>query len=88
VQDAERGAVEDSVLELSARAGEVVVSYGENEDPARCGYDLLGLDFPWEVSRGFPVLRADVSYEADGYAAVLGWVQVVWMSVAAWPTQR
>jgi hypothetical protein len=46
------------------------------------GYDLLGLDFPWEVSRGFPVLRADVSYEADGYAAVLGWVQVVWMSVA------
>jgi hypothetical protein len=69
-------------FELSARAGEVLVSYGENEDPASWGYDLLGLDFPWEVSRGFPVLRADVAYEGDGYAAVLGWVQVVWMSVA------
>lgn len=69
-------------FELSGQAGEVVVSYGENDDPARWGYDLLGLDFPWEISRGFPVLRADVTYDGDGYAAVLGWVQVVWMSVA------
>jgi hypothetical protein len=69
-------------FELSGQAGEVVVSYGVNDDPPRWGYDLLGLDFPWEVSRGFPVLRADVTYEGDGYAAVLGWVQVVWMSVA------
>jgi hypothetical protein len=69
-------------FELSGQAGEVVVRYGENEDPARWGYDLLGLDFPWEISRGFPVFRADVTYERDGYAAVLGWVQVVWMSVA------
>ena len=69
-------------FELSGKAGEVVVSYGENDDPRRWGYDLLGLDFPWEVSRGFPVLRADVTYEGDGYAAVLGWVQVVSMSVA------
>ncbi len=59
-----------------------MVSYGENDDPPRWGYDLLGLDFAWEVSRGFPVLRADVTYEGDGYAAVLGWVQVVSMSVA------
>jgi hypothetical protein len=26
-----------------------------NDDPARWGYDLLGLDFSWEVARGFPV---------------------------------
>jgi hypothetical protein len=68
-------------FELSALAGEVVVSFGENDDPAHWGYDLLGLDFPWEVSRGFPVFRADVAYAGDGYAAVFGWVQVVWMSV-------
>jgi len=53
-------------FELSGQAGEVVVSYGENEDPVRWGYDLLGLDFRWEISRGFPVLRADVTYEGDG----------------------
>ncbi len=52
-------------FELSGQAGEVVVSYGENEDPVRWG-DLLGLDFRWEISRGFPVLRADVTYEGDG----------------------
>ena len=75
-------------FELSGRAGEVVVSYGENEDPVRWGYDLLGLDFPLEVSQGFPVFRADVTYDRDGYAAVLGWVQVVWMSVVGEATAR
>jgi len=43
----------------------------------------LGLDFPSTVAKGFPVLRADVTYEGDGYAATLGWLQVVWMTVAA-----
>jgi hypothetical protein len=75
-------------FELAARAGEVAVSYGENDDPARWGYDLLGLDFAWEVARGFPVFRADVEYTGDGYAAVFGWVQVVWMSVAGEPKTR
>jgi hypothetical protein len=75
-------------FELSGRAGEVAVSYGENEDPVRWGYDLLGLDFPWEVSQGFPVFRADVTYDGDGYAAVLGWVQVVWMSMVGEATER
>src|SRR5215208_7938436 len=75
-------------FELAARAGEVVLSYGENDDPAHWGYDLLGLDFPWEVARGFPVFRADVEYAGDGYAAVFGWVQVVWMSVAGEPDTR
>jgi hypothetical protein len=68
---------------LSGRGGEVVVQYGPNIDPAHWGYELLGLDFPDTVAKGFPVLRADVSYEGEGYAATLGWVQVVWMTVAA-----
>jgi hypothetical protein len=75
-------------FELAGRAGEVAVSYGENDDPAHWGYDLLGLDFPWEVARGFPVFRADFEYAGDGYAAVFGWVQVVWMAVAGEPKTR
>jgi len=42
----------------------------------------LGLDYPSTVAAGFPVLRVDVAYEGDGYAAMLGWVQVVWMREA------
>ena len=64
---------------LSGLRGEVRVVYGVNSDPAHWGYELLGLDFPSAVANGFPVLRADVTYEGDGYAATLGWVQVVWM---------
>jgi len=68
---------------LSGLAGDVVVRYGANVDPTRWGYDLLGLDYPSVTAAGFPVLRADVTYEGDGYAATLGWVQVVWMAGAA-----
>ena len=31
---------------------------------------------------------AHVTYDGDGYAAVLGWIQVVWMSVAGEATAR
>ncbi len=72
---------------LSDRAGRVTVRYGENRDPAHWGYDLLGLESPWEAARGFPVVSADVAYDGDGYAAILGWVQVVWMSVADEPSE-
>ena len=48
---------------LSGRGGAVRVVYGINSDPAHGGYELLGLDFPSAVATGFPVLRADVTYE-------------------------
>lgn len=51
-----------------------------NDDPERWGYHLLGLEFAAEVARGFPVVEADVEFAAEGYAAELGWVQVVWMN--------
>src|SRR6266446_4075542 len=54
---------------LSGLGGEVVVQYGRNTDPARWGYELLGLDFASTVAKGFPVLQADVTYEGEGYAA-------------------
>jgi hypothetical protein len=62
---------------LNSLDGRVRVEYGVNEDPMRWGYGLLGLSFPPEVARGFPVVQASVSYPAEGYAAHMGWIQVV-----------
>ena len=54
------------------------VDYGVNEDPVRWGYDVLGLDwFTPELARGFPVMQASVQHAAEGYAADMGWLQVV-----------
>jgi hypothetical protein len=57
--------------------GEVAVEYGVNEDPMRWGYGLLGLAYPTEVARGFPVVQATVSYPGEGYGAYMGWLQIV-----------
>jgi hypothetical protein len=62
---------------LRGREGRVHVRYEVNEDPVRWGYDLLNLGFDIEVARGFPVVEATVEYPAEGYGAVLGWIQVV-----------
>jgi len=57
--------------------GRVDITYGVNDDPARWGFDLLGMDMDSGVARGFPVIEARVRYPAEGYAGLLGWVQVV-----------
>jgi hypothetical protein len=64
-------------FKLRGLAGLVTVWFGPNEHPERWGYGLLGLDYSIQKARGFPVLRADVSFPAEGYAAILGWVQIV-----------
>jgi hypothetical protein len=61
--------------------GSVRVSYSRNEDPRRWGYDLLGLDFDIEMARGFPIIEASVEWPLEGYAAKMGWIQVVRYSV-------
>src|SRR3954449_1741374 len=54
------------------------VRYGVNDDPRRWGYEVLDLDwYSEDVVRGFPVMQASVEHAAEGYAAQLGWVQVV-----------
>lgn len=59
-------------------AGRVEISYQVNDDPARWGYGLLGMDgFDVEAARGFPVTTARTSFPAEGYAGLLGWIQVV-----------
>jgi hypothetical protein len=58
--------------------GLVTVQYGVNEDPIRWGYAVLELDwFRPDLVRGFPVMQATVDYPAEGYAADMGWLQVV-----------
>jgi hypothetical protein len=68
--------------------GRVTVRYLVNEEPARWGFDRLGLDFDIEVARGFPVVEARVEYAAEGYAASLGWIQGVryWVDRQPEPT--
>jgi len=63
---------------LRGTGGAVTVRYGGNEDPLRWGYAVLELDwFHPELVRGFPVVQASVEHPAEGYAADMGWLQVV-----------
>ena len=67
---------------LHGRNGRVVVEYGPNDDPSRWGFGLLGLPWPTEFAIGLPALEATVSYAGEGYAAAMGWIQVVRIHVA------
>ncbi|MGI9157880.1 MAG: hypothetical protein ACR2FG_14810 [Marmoricola sp.] len=67
-------------FQLRGRPGSVRVRYGVNDDPARWGYPLLRIDSLVELSRGFPVVQAEVEHDAQGYAAMLAWIQLVRMT--------
>jgi hypothetical protein len=62
---------------LRGREGHVKVEYAVNDDPYRWGYALLGLSYPPDAARGFPVCRASVVYPAEGYHATMGWIQII-----------
>lgn len=53
----------------AGREGEVHVEIRRNDDPAALGCE--------EFARGFPVIRATISPPAQGYADMLGWIQLV-----------
>ena len=57
--------------------GRAVIQYGVNDDPSRWGYRLVGVPFDIECARGCPVMEATVAYPAEGYAAQLGWIQII-----------
>jgi hypothetical protein len=63
-------------FELRGAPGTVTVRHGVNDDPRRWGYHVLELEYDFERSRGFPVVEATVEHPAEGYAAVMGWIQV------------
>jgi hypothetical protein len=62
---------------LRGSDGHVLVEYGANENPDRWGYAILALGFSRELVTGFPVIQALVEHPAEGYAAEMGWLQVV-----------
>lgn len=66
-------------FELRGIPGRVLVHFGPNDDPDRWGYPLLGVNYPAEMAKGFPVIQAEVDYPAEGYGAVLAWIQLVWI---------
>lgn len=71
---------------LHGRAGTVTVTYRTNEDPERWGYGVLDLPWPSSLANGLPVLEARVSSPLEGYAAVMGWIQVVRIHVSGLST--
>jgi hypothetical protein len=59
----------------------VTVSFHTNEDPERWGYGTLGLAWPSELAKGLPVIEAQTECSLEGYAAVMGWIQIVRIDV-------
>lgn len=66
---------------LRGAEGSVTVSFEANEDPEQWGYGTLGLTWPTDLAKGLPVLRAQTECSLQGYAAVMGWIQVVRIDV-------
>jgi hypothetical protein len=66
-------------LDFSLRGARGVIEafVTPNHDPVAVGYSLLSGGLPVDFANGFPVCRATVAYQAEGYAAVFGWTQLV-----------
>jgi hypothetical protein len=68
-------------FQLRGATGSVTVSFRSNEDPERWGYGTLGLEWPIELAKGLPVFTASTESTLEGYAAIMGWVQIVRIDV-------
>jgi len=68
---------------LRGVSGQIHVSLVINDDPLRYGCDLLDPDLPPDAAQGYPICRAEIEHDADGYAAAMGWVQLVRSTDAA-----
>jgi hypothetical protein len=60
----------------------VTVEFDRNDNRDRWGFGALELPWPSSLAAGRPVVRARVSAPLEGYAAVMGWIQVVRLHVA------
>jgi hypothetical protein len=74
--------IESIPFKLNGFEGQIMVSYGKNNDPKLSGYDYLvelGLEKEFDLSQciGFPIMQAKLSYASGGYRALFGWIQVV-----------
>jgi hypothetical protein len=57
--------------------GEIQIQYSVTADPFAVGLDLVAIGFDEERFRGFPVVRASVSFSHEGYRAIFGWLQII-----------
>jgi hypothetical protein len=76
-------------LSFSARgtSSTVNVSVLPNLDPAALGCPLLDPSLRPDAAYGYPVCRAEVATELDGYAAAFGWIQLVRSTDAPGPDE-
>ena len=68
-----------AVVPFSLRGvtGQVEVSVEPNRNPSELGCGLLDDRIDAATAVGFPVCTATIHYERSGYAAALGWIQLV-----------
>jgi hypothetical protein len=64
-------------FELRGSTGVIEVVIDANQSPAELGCGLLSSEVSADLAIGFPVCTAKIQYERDGYAAALGWIQLV-----------
>lgn len=63
--------------------GELQIQYSVTTDPLAVDLDLVAVGFDEERFRGFPVIRAGVSFSHEGHRAIFGWLQIITRSTTA-----
>jgi hypothetical protein len=70
---------------LRGREGKIAVRIRPSRGEVDSGASLLGLSRPGRAGKGLPVCIATLSFSGHGYAAAMGWVQLVQSSDASDP---
>jgi hypothetical protein len=70
-------------FQLRRTPGRITVNVTDNDDPSHVGCDLLADDLAPDAALGYPICRAVIDYDRDGYAAAFGWIQLVRSSDSA-----
>ncbi|MDG6983769.1 MAG: hypothetical protein JRN28_04390 [Nitrososphaerota archaeon] len=62
---------------LGPYKGEATVRYSANRGVEDSGFTAIGREFTDEMVKGFPVMRAAVTFSGKGHEAMFGWAQAV-----------
>jgi len=68
---------------VRGKNGTVAVEYAVNRDPYHWGYGLISgpdhslLEYSPDIAQGFPICRASIAFEGEGYNAIFGWIQII-----------
>jgi hypothetical protein len=64
-------------FETRSHSGRVHVAYGAVADSDGIGFSMLGVGLEPQQPIGYPVIKADIDFDGDGYTALFGWVQIL-----------